>query len=85
MVARFECRHGRPNLLDDADALMAENAAGLASRDVTLEDVQVGAANRRFGDLDDRVRGRGDFRLRAVFQGFLSRPLINTLSSILLL
>ena len=32
MVARFERRHGRSNLLDDADALMTENAAGLASR-----------------------------------------------------
>jgi hypothetical protein len=28
-------------------ALMAQNAAGPASRDVTLEDVKVGSANRR--------------------------------------
>ena len=47
MVSRLERRDGRPNLVDDANALMAQNAAGLASRDVTFEDVQVGSANRR--------------------------------------
>jgi len=77
MVSGFECRHRRPNLLDDADALMAENAAGLASWDVTLKDVQVGSADCRFGNFDDRVRGRRDVRFGAVFQGLLSWPLIN--------
>ena len=77
MISCLECRHRRANLLDDADALMAENAAGPASRDVALEDVQVGAANCCFGDLDDCVGGRRDFRFGAVFQGLLSRPLIN--------
>ena len=47
MVSRLERRDGRPDLVDDAHALMAQNAARLASRDVTLEDVQVGSANRR--------------------------------------
>ena len=46
-VARLERRDGRPDLVDDADALMAQNAAGLASRDVALEDMQIGAADRR--------------------------------------
>ena len=46
-ISRLERRDGRPNLVDDANTLMAENAAGLAGRDVTLEDVQVGPANRR--------------------------------------
>ena len=77
MVSRIERSHGRPNFLDDADALMAKNAAGLASRDVAFKDVQVGAANRRFGDFDDRVGRRRDVRLWAVFQGFLARALIN--------
>ena len=77
MVSRLECRHRGPDLLDDADALMAENAARLTSRYVTLEDVQVGAANRRLGNLDDRVRGRGDVRLRTVLQRFFARPLIH--------
>jgi len=77
MVSRLECRHRRPDLLDDADALMAEDAARLAGRDVALEDVQVGAANRRLDDLDDRVRGRGNVRFRTVLQRFLARPLIH--------
>ena len=77
MVSRFECRHCRPNLVNDADALMAKNAAGLAGRDVALEDVQIGAANCRFGDLDDRVGGRRDVRFGTVFQGLLARALIN--------
>ena len=77
MVARLERRDGRADLVDDADALMAENAAGLAGRHVALEDVQVGAANCRFSDLDDRVGRRRDVRLRTVFQGFLARPLID--------
>ena len=32
MVARLEGRHAGANFVDDADALMTENAAGLASR-----------------------------------------------------
>ena len=74
MVSRFECGHGRPDLLNDADALMTQNATGRTSRDVTLEDVQVGPADRRFHDLDDGVRGRLDFRLRVILQGLLARP-----------
>ena len=45
--------------------------------DVALEDVQIGAADRRLGDLDDRVGGRRDVRLGTVFQGFLARALID--------
>ena len=67
----------RPTCLDDADALVAENAARLAGRHVALEDVQVGAANGRLGDLDDRVRRRGNLRLRMVFEGLFARPSID--------
>ena len=77
MVARLERRHGRAGLVDDADALVTEDAARLAGRDVALEDVQVGAANGRFGDLDDRVGGRGDFRLRSILKRFLPGPDVN--------
>ena len=77
MISRLERRDGRANLVDDAYALMAQNAAGLASRDVTLEDVQVGSANRRLYYFDDRVRGRRDFRLWMVFQRFLARSSVN--------
>ena len=76
-VSRLECRDGCSDLVDDADAFVAENAAGLAGRHVALEDVQVGAADRRFSDLDDRVRRCRNFRFGTVFEGFLPRPLIN--------
>ena len=72
-VSRLERGDGRPDLVDDADALMAENAARLTGRDVALEDVQVGAANRRFRHLDDRVGRRRDFRVLGALAG-LSSP-----------
>ena len=74
MIAWLERRDGWPDPVNNANALMTENAAGLASRDVTLEDVQVGSANRRLYYFDDRVRHRSDFRLRTLFKGFLPRP-----------
>ena len=77
MVSRFERRHGRSDFLDDADAFVAQNATRLTGRDVALEDVQVGSADRRLGDFDDRVRGRLDVRLRMILQGFLARPQIH--------
>src|SRR5580700_11122811 len=69
-VTRLECRHGPANLVDDADTLVAENAPRLTRRDVSFEDVQVGAANCRFSDLDDRIRRRGNLRPGMVFEGF---------------
>ena len=77
MVSRFERRHPRADFLDNADALVTENAAGLAGRNIALEDVQVGAANRRLGYFDDGIGGRRDFRLRTFLQGFLARSRIN--------
>ena len=37
------------------DTLMAENAARLAGRDIPLEDVQIGPANRRLSYLRSRL------------------------------
>src|SRR5450631_679326 len=76
MVARPEGSYGRADLVNDTDALMTENAAWLASRNVPLEDVQIGAANGRFGHFNNRVSGRRDIGLRTAFQRLLSRPLI---------
>jgi hypothetical protein len=56
---------------------MTQNAARLATRYVTLEYVQVGAANCRFDYFDDRIRWRPDFRFWTIFKGFLARTLIN--------
>ncbi len=69
--------HARPHRIDHPDALMPEDAPRRAGRDVALEDVQVGAANRGFGDPHHRVAGRLDFRLGAVFQGLQARPAVN--------
>ena len=65
------------DLIDHADALMTEDAAGRASRHVAFEDVQVGAADRRLDDLDDGIGRRSDFGIRTIFQGLLSRPVID--------
>jgi hypothetical protein len=56
VISRLERRDRRPDLVDDADALMAENAAGLASRDVAFEDVQICSADCRFGHFYDSIR-----------------------------
>ena len=77
MISCLECGNRRSDTLNDADALVTENASGLASRDVTFEDMQVGTADGRFGDLHDGVRRRGDLRLGTVLQGLLTRALIN--------
>ena len=58
-VAGLEGGDGRPDAVDDADALVAEDAAGRAARQVAFEDVQVGAADGGLGDPDDGV-GRVD-------------------------
>ncbi len=47
MVAGFEARDRGADFLDDADALMAENAAGSGFRHIAFENMQIGAADRR--------------------------------------
>ena len=77
VVSWFERGDGRPDLVDDADAFMAKNAARLTRRDVTLKNMQVGAADRCFRHPDDRVRGRRDFGFWTLFHGLLRRAQIN--------
>ena len=60
-VADGDRRDGRADLDDGADRLVAENRSRLHLGHVALEDVQVGAADRRRVDPDDRV-GRLDDR-----------------------
>ena len=62
----MEGGHADADLVDHADALMAEDATRRTSRHVTLEDVQIGAADRGLGDLHDRVVGRLELGLRPV-------------------
>ena len=74
-VSQLERCHNRPNLVDDAYAFVAQDAARLAARHVTLEDVQVGAADGRLGYLHDRVCW--DCRFRTLLRWFLSRTRID--------
>src|SRR5476649_1212993 len=76
-VARLERHHGLPDSVDNANAFMAKNAPGLTGRDVTLEDVEVGATNRCPGYLDDGVGRLPDFRHWTLFHGHFCRAQIN--------
>ena len=55
-VAGRDRRHRRADLGDRADRLVAEDRPGSHVGHVALEDVQIGAADRRRVDADDRVR-----------------------------
>src|ERR1700691_1698170 len=77
MIARLKYCDGGTDLIDNTDAFMAQNTAGLATWQIPFEDVKIGATNRRFGDLDDCVRRRRDFGPRAVYQSFLANSLID--------
>jgi hypothetical protein len=54
-VAWFECGDGGADLVDDANALMAKNAARRAGRNIAFQDMEVSPADRRLCELDDRV------------------------------
>ena len=68
MIARLQRIDGGADLLDDPHPFVAENAAGFASRHVALEDVQVGAADRRARHAHERVGGRLQFRHRPLLE-----------------
>ena len=61
MIARLKTCHAGAGFGDDADAFMAQDASRRAARDIAFQDVQVGAADRGLGDLDDGV-GRAPMR-----------------------
>ena len=73
-IARLEAGDAGADLLDDADALVAEDAAGLHGRHVALEDVQVGAADRGRRDPDHRIGRRLQDRTWPVLDRLLARP-----------
>ncbi len=56
-VALFEFRHRAAGLDDDAHRLVAEDVAVFHAGLVAVEEMQVRAADRRGGNLDDGVRG----------------------------
>ena len=66
VVADRELGHRAAHLGDHADTLVAEDPAGRDRRHVALEDVQVGAADRRRVDPHDDVRRILDLRIRRI-------------------
>ena len=52
---------------------MAQDPSGLAACHVTLEDMQVGAADGRLADSNDGIRWCGDFRLRVILKRLFPR------------
>ena len=77
MIARLKYRDSGTDLIDNSDAFMAQNTARLATWQIPFEDMEIGAANCRFRDLDDCVRRRRDFGLRTIHEGFLADRLID--------
>src|ERR1700731_3371275 len=74
-VADHEVGHGVADGFDDADALMTQRRAGSHFRDVTFQNVQVCATNRRLRDAHNRIRRLRDCRFRLVFERLLARTL----------
>jgi hypothetical protein len=68
-VARRNRADRRPDLFDSAHSLVTEDAPVGNLRHVTLEDVQVGAADGHRVDSDDRVLGIAQSRLGDVAPG----------------
>src|SRR5439155_1913455 len=76
-VAELECRDARALRHDRADGFMAEDRPRLHLGYVALQDVQIGAADRRGVDADDRVRRHLDHRIRNLVPGPLSGTVID--------
>jgi hypothetical protein len=66
-VAGFEIVHVEPALDHFAHKLMAENVARFHRRNQAVVQMQVGAADRRPGDFDDRVAPVKNLRIGYVF------------------
>ena len=73
----LKCGDRSADLVDYADAFVAENAAGGASRHIPFEDMQVGPADCRLDDFDDGVGRRLDLRFRPIFERLLFRSMID--------
>ena len=58
LVAGLDARDPRADLRHDAHAFVAKDAPGRHLRNVAFEDVQICAADRRLGDLHDRIARR---------------------------
>ena len=77
MVARFDAGNARAHAVHDPDALMPQNAARRTGWDVAFENMQVGSANRCFGDSDDCIARRLQDRFGTLLQGLETGTAIN--------
>lgn len=76
-VAGFDVFHRRADFFDDADALVAEDAAVGHFGVFAFPDAQVGAANRGFDDFHHRVGGIDNLRLGFFFKADVARAVVN--------
>ena len=76
-VADLDRVDGRTDLGDRADAFVAEDASLGDGGDVALQDVQVGAADRRGVDPNDHVRRLQDRGIRYLFPRFLAGAVVD--------
>ena len=65
------------DLDDRTDGLVAEDRARRHLGNVSLQDVEVGSADRRHVDADDRVRRVDDHRIRDLFPGPLAGAVVH--------
>ena len=77
MVARLECGDGIADVVDDTNALVTENTAWHACRNVTLQNVEIGPADGRLKKLDDRVGRSRYFRFRPFLNDLLPWAVID--------
>jgi hypothetical protein len=77
MVARLEAGTGRADLINDAHAFMAKNAARRATRHIPFQDMKIGSANRGPGDLHDGVAGSLDDGFWPIFQSLETGTMID--------
>ena len=76
-VAWAEDGHARAYEVNHANTFVPENSTRCASRNVTLQDVQIRAADRGLRDLHDGVVGRSELRLSTIFNSFLARTVVD--------
>ena len=69
--------HARADCLDHAHTLVSENAARGDAGNVAFQDMQVGAANGRFGDANDGVAPLTNRRLGFALPRSLTRAAVN--------
>src|SRR6266699_971502 len=76
-VTRPQPAHAVADLLDGPDRLVAEDPALRHRGHVSLEDVQVGPADRDRVDPDDHVAVVGDLGIRRLFPGLVAGTVVN--------